>query len=81
MGLELCSLVLTRNCKIVNNFFLSQNRLRFWLCLGNTCLRAKHFLLSGQAANFVFFFDIAKVQIIQSTSKLFFRKSTQKSTQ
>ena len=77
MGLELCSLVLTRNCKIVNNFFLSQNRLRFWLSLRNTCLRAKHFLLSGQAA----FFDIAKVQKIQSTSKLFFRKSTQKSTQ
>ena len=77
MGLELCSLVLTRNCKIVNYSYSSQNRLRFWLSLGNTCLRAKHFLLSGQAANFVF----AKVQKIQSTSKLFFRKSTQKSTQ
>ena len=55
MGLELCSLVLTRNCKIVNYSYSSQNRLRFWLSLGNTCLRAKHFLLSGQAANFVFF--------------------------
>ena len=80
MGLELCSLVLTRNCKIVNNFFLSPKWLRFWLCLGNMCLARRQFLLLRQAANFIFFFDIAKVQKIQSASKLFFKKSTQKST-
>jgi hypothetical protein len=68
------------NCKIVNNFFLSPNRLRFWLCLGNTCLARRQFLLLRQAANFIFFFDIAKVRKIQITSKLFLKKSTQKST-
>ena len=40
---------------VVNYFYLSPNRLRFWLCLGNRCLARRQFLLLRQAANFVFF--------------------------
>ena len=34
---------------------MSPNRLNFWLCLENTCLARRQFLLLRQAANFAFF--------------------------
>ncbi len=42
--------------------------------------RADNFCCPGRLQISYFFFDSAKVQKFQSTSKLFFKKSTQKST-
>ena len=69
------------NCKIVNNFFLSPNDSVFGFALETRACALSIFCCLGSPQISSFFFDIAKVQKIQSTSKLFFRKSTQKSTQ
>ena len=67
--------------KLLINFTLSSNDSVFGFALETGASRAGNFCCLGRPQISSFFFDNAKVQNFQSTSKLFHQKSTQKSTQ
>ena len=67
--------------KLLINFTLSLNDSVFGFALETGASRAGNFCCPGMPQISSFFFDNAKVQKFQSTSKLFRQKSTQKSTQ
>ena len=66
--------------KLLNVFTYLRNDSVFGFALETGASRAGNFCCPGRPQISSFFFDIAKVQKFQSTSKLFFKKSTQKST-